>query len=447
MALVWRYFLTIRTVRKSKENKFPKTHPKHWEKRVFRKTYSLADGTITERDSYMVRLQFDGQRREVGLETGDRREAAKRAMELYFDVRKKGWDALLPASTFNTQIKESPTVGDIIERFEACHDVARVTARDYVSSFRKVAAWIGEIPSDNKRYDYCNGGVDKWKKKVDAIHLSQLTRFKMQKWKRFMIESAEGDPLKEQSRQTSTNSDLRRIKCIFSKNNLEFMKDLNLPPKEELPGHSTKMYKVAPKPYRSVMDLGLVLREGKAELRKSFPEQYKILLLAVCAGLRRDEIDKLQWSSIDFEKFRVRVELSEYFAGKSAHSISKDDGIPISGKIAEELKELRAETFGDFVLVPDKRKPFIPTHKHYRAHQQFRELIKWLRTKGVNSSKPIHELRKEAGYQMNKKAGIQQASAFLRHSSVITTEKHYIDPKVNNPLPIEEILASRSKAS
>lgn len=395
----------------------------------------------------MIRIQIDGKRKEVDLETGDRREAAKRAMALYLDLRTRGWDALLPVSAFCADTKKDPSVGDVIKRFEDCNDIAPQTARDYVSSLRKVAAWVGGILSEKNRYDYVNGGVQKWRKQVDAIQISKLTPLQMQKWKRFMIQSAMGDPLKEHSRKTSTNSDLRRVKCIFSRKNLEFMKDLNLPPKEELPGHSTPMYKVSPKRYRSVMDLGRVLRDGKQELRHQFPEQYKILLLAVWAGLRRDEIDKLQWSSIDFEKCRVRVELSEYFAGKSDHSITQDEGIPIPSEIVGELKELKEETFGDFVLSENKRKPFINTHKHYRAHHHFKLLLSWLRTKGVTSNKPLHELRKEAGYQMNKSAGIQQASAFLRHASVTTTEKHYIDPRVNNPLPIEEILAPCSKAS
>ena len=432
---------------KSKENKFPKTHPKHWEKRVFKKSYLLADGTKATRNSYMIRIQVDGKRKEVDLETGDRREASKRAMEMYFEIRSKGWDALSSPSTLRCEVVESPSVGDVIKRFEDCNDIAPQTARDYISSLRKVAAWVGDILSDKNRYDYVNGGIDQWRRQVDAIKISQLTPLQMQRWKRFMIKSAKGDPLKEHSRKTTANSDLRRVKCIFSRKNITFMKDLNLPPTEELPGHSTPMYKVAPKPYRSVIDLGRVLREGKQELRDQFPEQYKVLLLAVWAGLRRDEIDKLQWSSIDFENHRVRVELSEYFAGKSSHSITQDEGIPIPPEIADELKNLKEETFGDFVLAANKRKPFINTHKHYRAHHHFKQLLSWLRTKGVTAKKPLHELRKEAGYQMNKSAGIQQASVFLRHASVTTTERHYIDPRVNNPLPIADILTQRSKAS
>jgi len=56
-------------------------------------------------------------------------------------------------------------------------------------------------------------------------------------------------------------------------------------------------------------------------------------------------------------------------------------------------------------------------------------LTRWLRSKGVNSNKPIHELRKEFGSLVNLKHGIYAASRALRHSDITTSARHYIAKK------------------
>ena len=48
---------------------------------------------------------------------------------------------------------------------------------------------------------------------------------------------------------------------------------------------------------------------------------------------------------------------------------------------------------------------------------------------GVNSNKPIHELRKEFGSLVNLKHGIYAASRALRHSDITTSARHYIAKK------------------
>jgi hypothetical protein len=65
--------------------------------------------------------------------------------------------------------------------------------------------------------------------------------------------------------------------------------------------------------------------------------------------------------------------------------------------------------------------------ENYRAHSVFERLTKWLRKKGVNSRKPIHELRKEFGSMVNRKHGLSAAKDLLRHPDISITASHYID--------------------
>ncbi len=68
------------------------------------------------------------------------------------------------------------------------------------------------------------------------------------------------------------------------------------------------------------------------------------------------------------------------------------------------------------------------TRQHYRAQRVFKKRLNpWLRKHGVTSQKPLHELRKEFGSQVNKRHGLVAAKDVLRHSDIATTAAHYVD--------------------
>ena len=58
------------------------------------------------------------------------------------------------------------------------------------------------------------------------------------------------------------------------------------------------------------------------------PELYKIVLLALGAGMRRDEIDTLQWKQILWDRNAIRVETTEFGATKSDESENDIDVDP-----------------------------------------------------------------------------------------------------------------------
>ena len=70
-----------------------------------------------------------------------------------------------------------------------------------------------------------------------------------------------------------------------------------------------------------------------------------------------------------------------------------------------------------------------PWGQRYRCEDVFYRLTHWLRKNGVEGSKPLHTLRKEAGSIIATKAGIHAASQFLRHADIQVTAMHYADHK------------------
>jgi hypothetical protein len=53
--------------------------------------------------------------------------------------------------------------------------------------------------------------------------------------------------------------------------------------------------------YRSFFDIKKLVASAQAELSTSDPEAYKAFLLASMAGLRRAEIDQLEWTAFDWQ--------------------------------------------------------------------------------------------------------------------------------------------------
>ena len=63
--------------------------------------------------------------------------------------------------------------------------------------------------------------------------------------------------------------------------------------------------------YQSKLDPAVLLQAARKGLSGSDPEAFKALLLAVGAGLRRGEIDRLLWRQIDFNAGVIHVETTE----------------------------------------------------------------------------------------------------------------------------------------
>ena len=173
--------------------------------------------------------------------------------------------------------------------------------------------------------------------------------------------------------------------------------------------------------YHSEIDIEALIKSALRELPQ---EQMKIFLLATMAGLRRNEIDKLEWSAFRWDAGMIRIEETSHFAPKTEGS---SGDVPIDLELAASFRGWHAKAVSTFVIESDMQPRIGERYTHYRAQRHFTRLMTWLRSKGVKAIKPLHELRKEFGNQLCAKFGIHSASRMLRHTDIALTAAHYTD--------------------
>lgn len=149
-------------------------------------------------------------------------------------------------------------------------------------------------------------------------------------------------------------------------------------------------------------------------------------------GSAAGEIDSLCWGQVDFNRQLIRLEETERGGLKSRDSRAE---VPIDENVVAILRGFHAklksrDTAGVFVVPgAGEQGGHKKWGRHYRADAVFTRLTDWLRAKGVDARKPLHELRKELGALVTAEHGIYAASRVLRHADVSTTARHYSDLK------------------
>jgi integrase len=271
------------------------------------------------------------------------------------------------------------------------------------------------------------GGATKrtaWRQAVEGIELADLTPAKVQQWKLSFVANAGDDPVKQRAARISANAFLRRAKSLFVPSMIKHLQRVALP--TPLPFDGVEFYSRTSMRYHSSFDVLKLIRTAKKELARSKPEQYKVFLLAVMAGLRRREIDTLEWSAFRWDSRTIRIEPTKWFHPKSEDSIGE---VEIDPEFAEVFRKYHGKAKGSFVI-ESKLKPRLDAKwEHYRCTSIFENLIAWLQAKGVTTKTPLHTLRKEFGSIIAAEHGIYAASRLLRHADITTTAQYYLDKK------------------
>ncbi len=209
--------------------------------------------------------------------------------------------------------------------------------------------------------------------------------------------------------------------------------------------------------YKSAINRALLLTAAKRKLADGIqeegqpanprPELFKIVLLVLGAGLRRDEIDNLQWTRIQWGRNSIRVETTEHASSTSAES---EADVDIDPGLLEILKGFMSKPGKGSLFVIESLvapRPESVRNHHYRWNRQFKELVKWLRGKRLRSRNALHALRKEFGSQICAQAGIDVASCELRHSSINLTREYYIDKKQPAVFAVTKLLDTEVKST
>jgi integrase len=229
--------------------------------------------------------------------------------------------------------------------------------------------------------------------RVHAIKLEDVTPQCIQEWKRKFLARAGEDPLALRSARVSVNSFMRRAKCLFAPKNIRHL-ELSLSAVSPFSGVAAE--KKQNVRYRSGFDAVALLGSASAELALNDPEEFKILLLALTAGLRAHEIDLLEWDAFDFATGTLTIQPTRYYQPKSEYSLGTVDLEP---ELVEIFRGFRARAQSAFVIESSLPPKSGLRYDYYRCRPHFRRLYTWLRTHGVAGRTPLHTLRKEYGSQ------------------------------------------------
>ena len=323
---------------------------------------------------------------------------------------------------------EAPTVGDYLRLVEEWAGLSPMTLAGYSRMLRLVAADIAGIKRDANRFDaHAGGGGSKWRSKVDAVSLDAFTKGAVQKWRLAFVAKAGAEPTAQARAKISCNSVLSQTRALFSKRILALVRSRVALP-EPLPFHEVEKFKKLRSHvrYQSNVDAVSLLRTARDELAETEPEQFKVLVLALCCGLRRNELDKLTWRQVDFDAGVIRIETTRYFKAKSDDS---NGAVDVEPELVAVLRGWKARAKSEFVIESDTRPHVGASYSHYRTGRLLDSLMAWLRAKGVDDRKPLHTLRKEFGSIVADKLGIYAASRALRHADGQVTAMHYLDKK------------------
>lgn len=404
---------------------FSKTDIRFWQNAVFRQPYMVENHRRLTKEWY-ARVQFRGQRQFFSLRTPNKAAAAAKARDIYLSLLASGWDLTLRRYKASSAVPKKVaanggTVGDFLAQLKEKSGAKPKTLEGYAVAFRKIVADV--IGQGHGR----GGGATErtaWRQAVEGVELADLTPAKVQQWKLSFVVNAGDDPVKQRAARISANSFLRRAKSLFAPSMIKHLEGVALP--TPLPFDGVEFYNRTSMRYQSSFDVLKLIRDAKKELARSEPEQYKVFLLAVMAGLRRREIDTLEWSAFRWDRRTIQIAPTKWFHPKSEDSIGE---VEIDRELVQVFRKYHAKAKGPFVI-ESKVKPRLDAKwEHYRCTSIFENLIAWLQGKGVTTKTPLHTLRKEFGSIIAAKHGIYAASRLLRHADITTTAQHYLDKR------------------
>ena len=374
------------------------------------------------RGAFCCKIQVNGRRESFPLRTANREAAATKAARIYTDIAALGWEAAITKHKPDEAPSKTGTVGELIQAVQSLANVRSGTLAGNVGAFRRIVASVAKIDATKGRFARCGDGRVAWLAAVDAVPLAKVTPSAVEAWKlAFVTSRSANDENKARSARNTANATLRSAKSLFSKRLLRFITPkMDLP--TPLPFEGVEFFPRQSMRYSSTVDIEAILTKASKELAESDGEAFKAFLLCLFAGLRRNEADKLRWSSIDLDAGVIRIEAHEHFAPKAETSLGD---IPLDAEVSAILRGMKASApKAEYVLAGMSPKTSL-TWRPYRADQTFARLGAWLKAQGVKSRTPLHTLRKEAGSLICQKSGLFAASRFLRHADVAITAQHY----------------------
>jgi integrase len=420
--------VTGQTAKVLRSSRLSKTHQDYWKGRLRRRSYKDRSGHRVEIPEWQVRMFHLGREAWFNLETANQAAAANKARDVYVSLVSIGWAATLAKFKPDPLLKASVcSVGAFLADVEARSHIRPRTVRIYATKLRKLVSDVAKLEAGMKKkakrakFDYHHGGRNAWLTAVDGQPLDALSPDKVTAWRNTYVARAGADPVKRKSAERSAASILRAGRALFAPDVVEVLK-VKLPPN---PFAGVKFRDPGPQRYHSEVNPELLLASAERDLRPSYPQQYLGLFLCLWAGLRRKEADLLMWEQVDLEQGQIYVRRTEYFEPKTEES---ERMIDLPAAAVEVLRTFKKGNKSEFVMegsAPDPK----ATYAHYRCDSTWRDLVAWLKNKGVRQRNAVHMLRKESGSLIASSHGIEAARQHLGHRDIRTTSSHYVDKK------------------
>lgn len=400
------------------------THAAHWEDRVFLPTYTRNGETRTA-PNYACKIQFTGRRESFALHTADRKEAAKKARDIYLTIVRDGWDAAM--RTYKPKIEKPPatiTVGELFRLVLLTGLINAVTLTTYRTKLRTLIAFICGFGSGRAK----GVRVLEWRQKVDQQPLSVITQDKVHEFKRQMLaRGATGTPQMLHSAKVTIDGYIRNLRSLFRQEVVDELARLGacIPP---MPFDQVPMSVRGRSAFRYVSTIQpqALMKAAAEDLAANHVEAFKIFILAILLGFRRNEIDKLRWDMINWERGHIALVQHEFLHLKSTTS---SDEVKLTPELIELLKCYHKASKSEYVVHSQNMPRAQVTYRHYRCDKYFSFLCEWLRDHGVIAQKPIQTLRKECGSLINERFGILAAKNVLRQANIEVTVTYYASEK------------------
>jgi len=310
--------------------------------------------------------------------------------------------------------KSDVTVEDAVKAIVRA-DLRASTRDNYVSALRWFAARHIGLKATKKTYG--PKGAAEYRRKVQALKLADLSLDQVRALIDRHIQGAVGDAAAERSARISVASFIRNAKAALR---IAERQGLTLPEPRPFTGIAKPDGAIAPS-YTNTFNAAQLLREAQGELA-THPHVYIPILLALGAGLRRSEIENLCWRRVDAHGKRVLVQATGGWKPKTGES---EQAVHVSDGLIAEMERFRAGA-DDLVTTP----------------VGLDNAVEWLRGKGLDTDKPLHQLRKEFGSIIAQESDLFSASKALRHSSLSVTASVYVEHRKRVAPDIGAMLAA-----
>ena len=391
-------------------NRAAKSDVDFWKDRV---TPRKIRGKLTP--ELYVRFREAGADKWVCLNVANKAEAARKARNLWLNVKAKGIDAAV--AEFNPKgtprPEKSSSVSEFLTAVKAVATVRRATFDRYEICLRRLVA--GVLGLTNGTHFYPKGeGAKARREKIDNASLDILSTARVEVWRKAYIDAAP-DELASGAAKNTTIAVIRNARALFKPELVALLQNIRVP--NPLPlakisaGCTTRRFKTTVDPRKLYAK---ALEELSGDSLTAF-------LLCITAGLRRAEADLLPWANVDLNAGLITIATTKWFRPKSEESKRTT---PIPPDVVKHLEARRASAPGaEFVLGGPH-----PTNKPrtvlYRC-ASWDDLIAWLRDNELGAN-PVHELRKLSGSLVNAVAGLEAARRHLGHRNISTTANSYV---------------------